>query len=238
MMISVRMNRSILLVEDEPEIADLISLHLSDMDMQVEHASDGIRGLTLSLQKEWQLILLDLNLPGIDGLEICKQVREWNKSTPIILITARTSEAERVEGLDAGADDYITKPFSAMEFAARVRAMFRRIDLQASSTSSARLLAGDIMLDRKSREVTVAGSPVELTAKEFDMLAYFAESPGQVFKRSELLEKVWGYSHQGYLHTVNSHINRLRSKIEVDPSKPAYVKTVWGVGYKLACESE
>ncbi len=232
------MNRSILLVEDEPEIADLISLHLSDMDMQVEHASDGIRGLTLSLQKEWQLILLDLNLPGIDGLEICKQVREWNKSTPIILITARTSEAERVEGLDAGADDYITKPFSAMEFAARVRAMFRRIDLQASSTSSARLLAGDIMLDRKSREVTVAGSPVELTAKEFDMLAYFAESPGQVFKRSELLEKVWGYSHQGYLHTVNSHINRLRSKIEVDPSKPAYVKTVWGVGYKLACESE
>lgn len=232
------MNKSILLVEDEPEIADLISLHLSDMDMLVEHASDGIRGLTLSLQKEWQLILLDLNLPGIDGLEICKQVREWNQTTPIILITARTSESERVAGLDAGADDYITKPFSAMEFAARVRAMFRRIDSQATTTSSERLVAGDIMLDRKSREVTVAGNTVDLTAKEFDMLAHFAEAPGQVFKRSELLEKVWGYSHQGYLHTVNSHINRLRSKIEVDPSKPAYVKTVWGVGYKLACENE
>ena len=232
------MSKSVLLVEDEPEIADLITLHLSDMDIKVEHASDGIRGLTLALQKEWHLILLDLNLPGIDGLDICKQVREWNQSTPIILLTARTSESERVEGLDAGADDYISKPFSVIELAARVRATFRRHDLQSTEAPTERVVAGDIVLNRKSREVSVAGNSVDLTAKEFDMLAHFAESPGQVFKRSELLEKVWGYSHQGYLHTVNSHINRLRSKIEADPSKPAYVKTVWGVGYKLACGNE
>lgn len=228
------MARSILIIEDEKEIADLIALHLDDAGYTTTHTVDGVRGLTLALSQSWDLILLDLNLPRLDGLEICQQVRHCNPDTPIILVTARTTEQERILGLDAGADDYIIKPFSVLELVARIRAIFRRLDITNRPTLPETLAAGDIVLDKRTHEVTVSGRVLTLTPKEFELLVLFVESPGRVFKRHEILEKVWGYPHEGYLHTVNSHINRLRAKIEDDPPNPAYIKTVWGVGYKLS----
>ncbi len=226
--------KSILFVEDEQEIADIVTLHLGDLNYQITHTTDGIKGLTLALKDSWDLILLDLTLPKIDGLDICKQVRESNPATPIILVSARSGEEERVLGLDIGADDYITKPFSIDELIARVKAVLRRVDALQGLTPADVITVNGIVLDPARHTVTVSGRAVNLTAREFDLLLHFAKSPGQVFNRSEILENVWGTRHDGYLHTVNSHINRLRSKIECDPAKPAYIQTVWGVGYKLA----
>ena len=228
------MQKNILLVEDEQDIADILQVHLRDLGANVTHASDGIRGLTLALSQSWDLILLDLNLPRLDGLDICEQVRQTNPATPIILVTARTSEVERVKGLDSGADDYISKPFSISELIARIKAIFRRVDVQLQTCNDGVITCNAIVLNPSSHTVFVSGKPVTLTAREFDLLAHFAKAPGQVFKRTGLLEKVWGYGHDGYLHTVNSHINRLRAKIEPDPGSPVYIQTVWGVGYKLA----
>lgn len=233
------MLKKILLIEDEQDIADLLCLHLQDFGAEVTHATDGVRGLTLALQQRWDMILLDLCLPRCDGLDICEQVRQSNPETPVILVTARSSESERVRGLDMGADDYITKPFSISELIARVKALFRRSEAykqnqDIGATSGAEVIAvNKLIVNSAARTVSVDGQPIALTAREFDLLLYFAQSPGTVFKRTELLEKVWGYSFKGYLHTVNSHINRLRSKIEPDPSNPQYIETVWGVGYKL-----
>jgi len=231
------MSRRVLIVEDEQEIADIIAFHLSDAGFTSTHAVDGIRGLTLALSQQWDLILLDLNLPRIDGLDICRQVRQCNPDTPIILVTARISEQERIKGLDCGADDYITKPFSVLELIARIRAIFRRIETSSHSEESETIIAGDIILNKRTHEVAVSGQTLTLTPKEFDLLAMFALSPGKVFKRQELLEKVWGYNHNGYMHTVNSHINRLRAKLELDPGDPIYIKTVWGIGYKLSTDA-
>lgn len=225
--------KKILLIEDEQEIADLLSLHLSEPEFSLSHTTDGIRGLTLALQENWDLILLDLTLPRCDGLDICQQVRECNPSTPIILVSARSAESDRVRGLELGADDYITKPFGIGELIARVNAIFRRCQIMQDTHSSDVISVGDIVLNPATHSVSVAGKPVNLTAREFALLLHFAGAPGVVFKRRELLDKVWGYSHAGYLHTVNSHINRLRSKIEPDPANPRYISTVWGVGYKL-----
>ncbi len=228
------MNRQILLVEDEQEIADIVKLHLEDLALDVTHAADGIRGLTLALKKDWDLIMLDLTLPQVDGLTICQQVRQFNPATPIILVTARTSEAERVSGLDSGADDYITKPFSITELIARVKAIFRRIDALRETPTPELITVNEIVLNPTARTVSVSGEQISLTSREFDLLRFFAMAPERVFKRKELLEEVWGYQYTGYLHTVNSHINRLRAKIERDPSNPRYIQTVWGVGYKLS----
>jgi len=227
------MVKSILLIEDEQDIADVVTLHLSDLNYAVTHTDDGIKGLTLALKDEWDLILLDLTLPRVDGLDICRQVREINPLTPIILVTARSSEDERILGLDVGADDYITKPFSMVELIARIKAVFRRIEAMQGLMSGDVISVNGIVLDPVRHIASVEGKPVKLTSREFDLLLHFAKSPGQVFNRSELLENVWGYGHDGYLHTVNSHINRLRSKIEDNPAKPVYIQTVWGVGYKL-----
>jgi len=221
-----RLNKSILLIEDEQDIADVVMLHLSDLNYAVTHTNDGIQGLTMALKDEWDLILLDLTLPKVDGLDICRQVRKVNPLTPIILVTARTSEDERILGLDVGADDYITKPFSIVELIARIKAVLRRVDAMQG------VVAGDV-ISINGIVASVEGKPVNLTSREFDLLLHFARSPGQVFNRSELLEDVWGYRHDGYLHTVNSHINRLRAKIEENPARPVYIQTVWGVGYKL-----
>lgn len=232
--------KQILLVEDERDIADLLSLHLADLadlDAQVTHAADGRRGLTLALQQKWDLIVLDLTLPHCSGLDICQQVRQINGSTPIIILTARSSERERIAGLEAGADDYITKPFSISELVARVKAMFRRVDAWQDSTRPHTLEVGDITMCPIKHTVSVNEKPVTLTAKEFDLLLHFMRAPNRVFKRTELLEDVWGYTHSGYLHTVNSHINRLRAKIEPDPSNPRYISTVWGVGYRMSVET-
>ena len=181
--------------------------------------------------------MLDIRLPGLDGLEICRRLRSKSNSVPILLLTAKTSELDRVLGLEVGADDYVTKPFSVMEVMARVRAIFRRVDLEAQrptvELATRTLEFPGLRLDLDTREVVLAGEAVELTAKEFDLLAYFAAHPGKVFRRAQLLDQVWGYGHEGYEHTVNSHINRLRAKVQPSAEHRQYIVTVWGVGYKF-----
>jgi len=230
------MNRRILVIEDDPDIAKLVEIHLRDTGCKVDHVPDGLAGLELATNGAYDLIVLDLMLPGIDGLEICRRVRAQESYTPILMLTAKSSELDRVVGLEMGADDYLTKPFSVLELVARVKALFRYVNAVAApdpSQNQIPIVAGDLAIDLDRRRVSVDGDRIELTAREFDLLAYFARHPGRVFTRSQLLDQVWGYGHEGYEHTVNSHINRLRAKIESDPSKPTYVQTVWGVGYRF-----
>jgi DNA-binding response OmpR family regulator len=229
--------RRVLVVEDNRDIADVVRLHLVDLGCEVDLAFDGTSGLRLAETRRHDLVILDLMLPGIDGLEICKRLRAGPSYVPILMTTSRASELDRVLGLELGADDYLTKPFSVSELMARVKAIFRRVDAMGAAASKPpppSIKAGELVIDADRRVVTLAGRPVELTAKEFDLLAHFAANPGRVFNRAQLLDKVWGYSNIGYEHTVNSHINRLRSKIEQDPAKPRYILTVWSVGYKFA----
>ncbi len=231
--------RRILLVEDEQDIADLVVLHLGDLCDQIVVARDGHDGLRQATTQDWSLIILDLRLPGPDGLEICRAVRRDRSYQPILMLTSKSSELDRVLGLETGADDYLTKPFSVLELAARVRAILRRVEnlkqrVPAPDAEQESIQAGPIRIDPASRRVLLDGESVDLTAREFDLLEYFARHPGRVFRRAELLDQVWGYGHEGYEHTVNSHINRLRSKIECDPSRPEVIVTVWGVGYKFS----
>lgn len=229
------MPRKVLVIEDHTDIAEVVALHLSDIDCEVRHVADGLEGLKAAESERYDLIILDLMLPGMDGLEICRRVRATNRYVPILMLTAKSSEADRVVGLEMGADDYLTKPFSVMELLARVKALFRRVEAmtQARDGDTEILHARDIVIDTGRRAVSVGGGAVELTAKEFDLLLQFARHPGRVYSRAQLLDLVWGYGHAGYEHTVNSHINRLRAKIERDPAKPAHILTVWGVGYKF-----
>jgi DNA-binding response OmpR family regulator len=233
--------RRILLVEDERDIAELVALHLNDLCDEVVVADDGHEGMRLAMTQDWSLIVLDLRLPGPDGLQICRRVRRDRPYQPILMLTSKTSELERVLGLETGADDYLTKPFSVLELVARVRAILRRVDNMRRSASAghpanAPISAGRGSIDPSRREVMLDGRLVELTAREFDLLEHFARNPGRVFRRADLLDKVWGYGHEGYEHTVNSHINRLRAKIERNPSKPEMIVTVWGVGYKFSSD--
>ncbi|MFQ5486992.1 MAG: response regulator transcription factor [Gammaproteobacteria bacterium] len=229
------MKRRILIVEDNPEIADLITLHLRDMEVDSDVAGDGEQALALAESRCYDLVILDLMLPLLDGLEVCRRLRARPHYVPIIMLTARSAELDRVLGLEMGADDYLTKPFSIPELLARVRAQFRRqaAVAQASVSNDMPLVCGKLRIEPARRRVSVAGRAVELTAREFDLLLYCARHPGRVFSRAQLLDRVWGYSYEGYEHTVNSHINRLRAKIEQDPVKPRYILTVWGVGYKF-----
>ena len=230
------MPRNVLVIEDNPDIAKLVSLHLKDLECEVRIAADGIRGLAQARAGRYDLIILDLMLPGLEGLELCRRLRAETNYTPILMLTAKSSEVDRVVGLEMGADDYLTKPFSIRELLARVKAIFRRAEVFGKgerTDDSSCLSAGDLAIDTEKRSVTLAGRAVDLTAKEFDLLVQFAEHPGRVYTRQQLLDLVWGYGHAGYEHTVNSHINRLRGKIEHDPAKPEYVLTVWGVGYKF-----
>ncbi len=233
--------RRILLVEDEQDIADLVSLHLRELCDEVVVARDGFDGMRLATSENWSLAILDLCLPGPDGLEICRAIRRNSAYLPILMLTSKSSELDRVLGLETGADDYLTKPFSVLELVARVRAIFRRIEnLQLPSQqmpdASQLVVAGNLRIDPARREVRLSDQLIELTAREFDLLSYFARNPGRVFRRADLLDEVWGYGHEGYEHTVNSHINRLRAKIEHNPSKPELIVTVWGVGYKFAAQ--
>ena len=230
------MERSVLVVEDEHDIAQLLKMHLSEFCNEVKIAENGRDGLHAAENGRWDLIILDLRLPGMDGLEICRRIRGNMIYTPVLMLTAKTTELDRVLGLEIGADDYVTKPFSVQELVARVKAIFRRcsaIQRDAERGESEELRYEDLCIDLTRRRVSVEGRGVELTAKEFDLLHYFARHPGRVYTRTQLLDKVWGYGHQGYEHTVNSHINRLRSKIESNPSKPRFIVTVWGVGYRF-----
>ncbi len=230
--------RRILLVEDEKDIADLVALHLGDLCDELVVARDGHEGMRAATSGLWALIILDLRLPGPDGLEICRTIRRERPYQPILMLTSKSAELDRVLGLETGADDYLTKPFSVLELVARVRAIFRRVENMQKSPRADEAVhlevdAGDLNIDSLRREVTLNGKPIELTAREFDLLDCFVRNPGRVFRRADLLDKVWGYGHEGYEHTVNSHINRLRAKIEHDPSKPTMIITVWGVGYKF-----
>jgi DNA-binding response OmpR family regulator len=232
--------RSILVVEDEQDIAELVALHLRDNNFAVTLAADGHEGMRQAFARSWDLVILDIRLPGPDGLTICRALRREQAFVPVLMLTSKSSELDRVLGLELGADDYVTKPFSVSELLARVKAIFRRVDSLslASGSGGDRLSLGDINIDPERREVNVFGRPVSLTAREFDLLIHFARHPGRVFSRAQLLDFVWGYGHEGYEHTVNSHINRLRAKIESDPSHPDHIVTVWGVGYKLDASAQ
>jgi len=231
------MSKKVLIVEDNADIANLIRVNLLSKNIDVDVAGDGQLGLQMALGDQYHLIILDLMLPKMDGMDVCRTLRSQNNFTPILMLTAKNSELDRVLGLEVGADDYLTKPFSVPELLARVSAMIRRTEqyqtpvIQASAI--AKLTFDDLSIDPDKREVSLGESLIELTAKEFDLLWHFASNPGRVYSRAQLLSSIWGYGHEGYEHTVNSHINRLRSKIEVDPAQPKYVMTVWGVGYKF-----
>jgi DNA-binding response OmpR family regulator len=229
-------SRRVLVIEDDTDLGRLLEMHLSDAGCEVEWVRDGLTGDRSALNGGHDMIILDLMLPGKDGLEICRELRARQSRVPILILTARSGETDCVVGLELGADDYLTKPFSVRELLARVKALFRRSEINAAAAApdpAGRLEIGELTIDPASRTVTVAGRPIELTPKEFDLLAHMARQPGRVFTRAQLLDEVWGYSHSGYEHTVNSHINRLRGKIEPDPSDPRWILTVWGVGYRF-----
>lgn len=229
-------SKRILVVEDDPDISHLLEIHLKDNAFEVDVVSNGIDGLELARTQSYQLIVLDLMLPGLDGLEVCRHLRNQAVTVPILMLTARSSEIDRVLGLELGADDYLTKPFSIMELQARIKAILRRVDISNQhqpANLADKIEAGKLLIDVSRRHVLIDNQAVELTAKEFDLLLYFARHPGQVFSRGQLLDQVWGYSHNGYEHTVNSHINRLRRKIEADAEQSQYIETVWGVGYRF-----
>ncbi len=227
--------KKIILIEDNKDISQLVKLHLNDIGLTVDVFMDGAVGWKSIQQNPYDLIILDIMLPGMDGLEILKKIRQSIKAyCPILMLTSRSSEMDRVLGLELGADDYLTKPFSLMEFVARVKALLRRQDaMKASEPQHEKLSFSGLTINTQTREVLKQKEKLELTAKEFDLLLHFARHPGQVFGRMQLLDKVWGYGHEGYEHTVNSHINRLRGKLETDPASPEFIKTVWGVGYQF-----
>lgn len=230
------MEKKVLIIEDDPDIADLVKIHLKDLGFSTEHAMNGPDGLESALKDEYALVILDLMLPLLDGFEVCKRIREQKKTLPILMLTSKSEEFDKVLGLELGADDYLTKPFSLRELMARVKAIIRRVDAvkeESAGEQPVEVIFDSLTINLEKRKVILDEKVVDLTAKEFDLLALFASHPGRAYTRLELLDIVWGYQFDGYDHTVNSHINRLRSKIEANPSDPKYIKTVWGVGYRF-----
>lgn len=227
----------ILVVEDSSEVAELLAQHLADLTRELVVVRDGQEALRAAQRTRFDLIVLDLMLPGVSGLEICRALRAAGDATPILILTARATELDRIVGLEYGADDYVIKPFSVLELVARVKALLRRVGTPHSAAvdrDRQPVRFGDFVLDPRSRELLRGETRIPLTAKEFDLLYLLAANPGRVYSRSQLLDLVWGYAEGVYEHTVNSHINRLRAKIETDPSTPAVIETVWGVGYRLS----
>ena len=225
--------KKVLIIEDDPEIIKILKIHLEDQIYAVEVAEDGGQGLQLAIDNDYDLILLDLTLPGMDGVDVCKNLRQ-QKSTPVIMLTAKSEEIDRVLGLEIGADDYITKPFSIRELLARIKAVLRRTRQTGSTEEqSSKLNFENLVIDIDKRKITVGGKRIELSPKEFELLVLMASHPGRNYSRGELLNMIWGYNFEGYEHTVNSHINRLRAKIESDMANPTYILTTWGVGYKF-----
>lgn len=227
----------ILIIEDDRDIAELVEINIKDLGYDLVKAHDGEEGLEQALNNKYALIILDLMLPKLNGTEVCKKIRSKDVHTPILMLTAKSEELDKVLGLEMGADDYLTKPFSIRELLARIKANIRRVKVDAEHKSEEelgkRLDFGALVIEPKKRDIRLNGEKVELTPKEFDLLVLFASKPGRTFSREELLKKVWGYQFEGYDHTVNSHINRLRNKIEENPSEPTFLKTVWGVGYRF-----
>ncbi len=242
------MTHRVLVVEDDRDIASLVQLHLRDLGLETDIAHDGLEGWQKLGAATYDLVVLDLTLPGMDGLEICRLLRARAPYTLILMLTSKNSELDRVLGLELGADDYLTKPFSIRELIARVKALFRRAEaLDGSEAAHApdcpaalvgrdgsTIRSGQLCIEVDKRKVMIGEDLLALTAKEFDLLHLFACHPGRVYTRTQLLDSVWGLGFEGYEHTVNSHINRLRNKIEQDAAHPCYLLTVWGVGYKFA----
>lgn len=225
--------KEILIIEDDPEIIRILELHLEDLSYKISKAVDGAQGLKMALSNDYDLVLLDLTLPTLDGVEICKKLRS-KKNTPIIMLTAKSEEIDRVLGLEIGADDYITKPFSIRELLARIKAVLRRTDQnKQQKNNSSEITAEGLYIDIDKRKVVLADKKIDLSPKEFELLVLMASNPGRNYTRTELLNMIWGYNFEGYEHTVNSHINRLRAKIESDMTNPNYILTTWGVGYKF-----
>ncbi len=228
------MPQHLLLVEDDDAIADALRLHLEQAGYHLHREADGGLAMAAIDRQRWDLVLLDLMLPGADGWEVCRHLRARHPDVPVIMLSARSAEAHRVLGLELGADDYLAKPFSMLELVARVRALLRRVQqLRAAPAAAPVLRFGPWQLDTTRRELLQGDTPVPLTLREFDLLHFLARHPGQAFGRGELLQRVWGAGFDGYEHTVNSHINRLRNKIEHDPRLPLHIVTVWGVGYRF-----
>ncbi|MFT5260693.1 MAG: two-component system OmpR family response regulator [Saprospiraceae bacterium] len=231
------MKNTVLVIEDDADIASLLRMHLEDADFAVQHANDGDKGVELFHRWKPQLVILDVMLPGMDGLSVCREIRKINETVSILMLTAKSTELDRVLGLEMGADDYLTKPFSLAELMARVKALFRRSKALSAVSEPAEpdntLDRGRLQIDANKHSASVDGQALDLTAREFDLLWFLAKHPGRVYTRAQLLDSVWGYDHDGYEHTVNTHINRLRIKVEKDAAKPEFVQTVWGVGYKF-----
>lgn len=228
--------KRILIVEDDLNLAGLLTIHLKDEGYAVTHCADGNQALAQLAAGSWDALILDLMLPGVDGLEICRQARAMARYTPIIITSARASETHRIVGLELGADDYQAKPYSVLELVVRVKALLRRVDALAREQrqDAGALASGGISIDPVLRQAHADGKLLELTPREFDLLYFFVRHPDKVFSRLDLLNQVWGYQHDGYEHTVNTHINRLRAKIEIDPAQPTRILTVWGRGYRFA----
>jgi two-component system, OmpR family, response regulator ResD len=221
----------ILIAEDEPTVSEVVTRYLAREGFNVQQAPDGESALKLAREHPPDLVVLDLMLPKVDGLEVLRELRRHGP-LPVIIVTAKGEETERILGLELGADDYVTKPFSPRELVARVRAVLRRANRNGVSQGMI-LRAGSLLIDPNRRSLTIDGEPVELTAREFDLLVFLARHPDQVFTRDQLLDRVWDFHYFGDASTVTVHIHRLRTKIEPDPMRPTYLRTVWGVGYKF-----
>ena len=234
------MTDSVLIVEDDQDIAQLIKVHMEDVSLQVDICANGDQAIKMALSRTYAVLILDINLPGCSGLDVCRKVRDSKPEQAILMLTSRTSEIDRVVGLELGADDYMTKPFSVRELQARIHSLLRRVhllqstvDAQQSSEPRAEVICqGKLMIDERTHEAVLNQQALDLTSTEFDLLSFMAKHPNQVFSRTQLLDSVWGYQHCGYEHTVNSHINRLRNKLTSLNSLPI-ILTVFGVGYKF-----
>jgi two-component system, OmpR family, alkaline phosphatase synthesis response regulator PhoP len=231
------MDKKVLIIEDDANIIGLLSIHLHDLGCIVVSETDGQKGLLTAKEKQFDLIILDIMLSGLNGMEICRKLRQTDRQTPIMMLTARSEEIDKVMGLETGADDYLTKPFSVREFIARVKVIFRRKEDSAATQEikpvSSTISFDGLEIDLDKRKVMLHNIRVELSPKEFELIALLASNPGKSYSRKQLLNLVWGYDFDGYEHTVNSHINRLRGKIEKDLSNPKYILTAWGVGYRF-----
>ncbi len=231
----------IIVIEDDRSIAEMLQFHMREQGYEVTHFADGEQARQYLLKESYHLVILDIMLPGCNGLDICKQLRHEKPETPILMLTSLSGEADRVIGLELGADDYLTKPFSMRECVARVKALLRRAQVtqpdQDKRAEIEQLSTEELTLDAGSRTVILEEKSLELTAREFDLLFYLLKNKGRVFSRNQLLDAVWGYSHDGYEHTVNTHINRLRNKLKRQKDKPDFIQTVWGVGYKFIDEN-
>lgn len=229
-------NEKLLIVEDDPAIQKMISDYFRHVGYEVITAGDGEAGVRLALSDKPTAMILDLMLPRLDGLSVCRQVREKHPTLAIIMLTAKDDVVDKVLGLEMGADDYLTKPFSLRELEARLKSVLRRTrakNIEGEDSDQAPIVRGGLRIDSARREVTIDGRAVDLTPKEFELLTLFASHPGRVYSRKYLLENIWDYTYAGYDRTIDSHINRLRAKIEENPDQPKLVLTVWGVGYKF-----